>query len=180
MSSIQFAFNLNECKLTFLETNEYVNGSISLPKGNLVQIHHENGIYKTQIFECEGKQLQQSDYYLCDYKDFIFIQEKLWWMLIAVRNIKNRLKIMQMEKFQKFLMRIKVNSIIHVASDSFGTKDDLKCTVQYVGEVPEIGPGYFIGFLLFVSILTGNSHDYVVSYAKVNSMVIFKLIIYLF
>lgn len=153
MSTILFAFNFQECKLTFLETNQFINGSISLPKGNLVKIQYENMNYKAQIFECEGKELQQSDHYLCDLKDFTVINEKLWWMLIGVRNIKNRLKIIERENFQKFLMRIQLNSICYVNAQIFNTKENLKCSVQYIGEVPEIGPGYFIGFLIVVGIL---------------------------
>lgn len=157
MNTTVYAFNLNECILkcdSVLTDKQQI-----LPKGNLVQIKYENGNYKAKKFDnnITGAELLGDEYSLCNLYDFIVINENLWFMLLAIPNFDNRMSIMESDNHRNFLSKLKVGIDCIVSERVFGKQMYLKCTIQYVGPVPEIRPGYFFGLLLNVSHHTYNT-----------------------
>lgn len=145
-----FAFNLYDCIIKYDNSSASTNNTIILPKGTLVQIKYEDGMYKVKKCEYNGlePEIKESEYFVCDFFDFIVINENLWWLILAIPNSIERLKIIESDYNRNFLSKLKTGSECFVIDNN---SEYLKCTIQYIGPVPELGLGFYFGLLLNVS-----------------------------
>lgn len=104
-------------------------------------LDYSNPDHKTHdshLFQCQQSQLQP-------------IQDDLWMFVVAILDPQERLNFVKHPKRMLQAKQLDVSKIVKVSCRPFGgTGEFFDCIIRYIGPVPEIGPGHYIGLELLV------------------------------
>lgn len=95
--------------------------------------------------------IQQSDFYLCAKDRLIIISEDMVPFLMAITDLNLRVSLARRSAQVDFIRTLKVGHIAAVYGTLFNERKYFECRVKYIGPVPELGPGKFIGVEFMVN-----------------------------
>lgn len=172
MSEIVYCIAISD---TYVAPQNYGSNEAILRSGELFQIVNENNSGRfIKIYTTRGKELLGSAdiYKLPNESDYKVVDPCIWNMLIAFKNKYRRLKFFKYEKFLQYLMSLKVGAKVILNGYSLGREwnNNSSCEVRYIGPVPEMGPGTYIGFMLLVRMkfLHGNHKSVITSEVQMS------------
>lgn len=100
--------------------------------------------HESHLFQCQLAQLQ-------------IVPDELWQLVIAILDPQERLSFVKQQKRMLRAKLLEISKIVKVSGRPFGrTAEFFDCIIRYIGTVPEIGPGHYIGLEL-LNLDHGNS-----------------------
>lgn len=125
------------------------NAQVLVEAGQMFQVIADIGNEKyVKIYVHDHKNLLASADVYCLIDDtYDIVDDKLWNILLAIRELRFRIKIIQNVRFRNFLTNLKVGYEININGKTLGKYgQNIPCIIKYIGPVPEIAPGIFFGF----------------------------------
>lgn len=130
--------------------------NVDLSSGILVEIvDKQTEKYGIRIPKLSNQINHQSDFYLCSKDKLLIIEENVLPFLMAISDLNLRISMARRSAQVEFITGLKVGHIAAVFGTLFHERKYFECRVKYIGSVPELGQGSFIGveflviFLLF-------------------------------
>lgn len=147
-----------------------------LPRGTMVEIRKtRESLSNIIIHDYYRKNLAfENNLYMCKTSALFRVPLDVWPFLIAISDPRERVLIAKDKSFLDFIRSIGLESFVTVNGQYFNysslnqslmflperePKDkslDYACIVRYIGEVPELAPGYMFGLELLVNEIISN------------------------
>lgn len=115
----------------------------------------------------------ENNVYICKKSGLIMVTADIWPFLTAINDPFERIEIARDKPFCKYILGLKENVFVDVLGYMFNlssiqqslmflperapkdkSNSDYNCIIRYIGNVPEIGPGFYFGLELLVIFLT--------------------------
>lgn len=129
-----------------------INAELSI--GYLVEIvDTQTEKYGIRIPKLSNQINHQSDFYLCSKDKLILIEENVVPFLMAISDLNHRISMARRTPQMEFITGIKVGHVAAVYGTLFNERKYFECRVKYIGAVPELGQGSFIGVEFLVIFL---------------------------
>lgn len=110
--------------------------SAKLVTFQILDCYTDHRTHESHLFQCQLAQLQ-------------IVQDDLWPFVVAILDPQERLSFAKNQKRMMRAKQLEVSKIVKVSGRAFGrTAEFFDCIIRYIGRVPEIGPGHYIGLEL--------------------------------
>lgn len=157
---IKYGICLTDCSVLNLNDPATV---IYLRAGDLLKNFYtdeKNTVYRVFLYEKNKLKLCET---LCSCRSTTIgnVDEAIWYYLIAIKNVQNRINLSLDSSLIDFIKNIKLNDQVLIRKDAIeDAEEDCLCTVQCITQSSDY-PGYHFGVIPLVSFFSSLTINFV-------------------
>lgn len=126
---------------------------ITLPAGSLAKVKGVYGagkVVQIRIYDFYNRNLAfENNLFACAVASLHTIATPLWPFLTAITEPAERVAFFRKNELVAYLLSRQINDLVLVHRDSIPSHSQtpayLTCIIRYIGLVPEVGPGFYLG-----------------------------------
>uniref|UniRef100_A0A1L8DTI0 ubiquitinyl hydrolase 1 n=1 Tax=Nyssomyia neivai TaxID=330878 RepID=A0A1L8DTI0_9DIPT len=145
---MSFAICSRNCQIRLLTGALPGDEFMALQQGMMLQIRERSAgkFVNVRVYDFFARDLVwENNLFSCPLTNLHEIPSDIWLFLAAIVDPVERLAVAQSDVRVKYILELKESDIVVASGAAFRLDVSFDAIVRYIGLVPEIGPGYYVG-----------------------------------